>query len=379
MRILIFTQQLASFRSGVGTYAYGLITGLQALKHQITVVVPEKEEVKTLDLRMRTVTVPRFDPTPGGWFSLGIAFAKILQKEAANYDIAFFTDARETWYVRRSPIPVIGMVNDSYALDWYESTYPREIFADRGSRSLYYRSLRWLEKYAYSRLNALTVNSNYVALKLTNGYHIASDRIHVIYIGIANQRPDKPIPLSGFPSILFVGNNFQRKGLLTLLQAASLLKSRFPHICIHVAGKDKNHQKLVAQAHKIGIIEAVVFHGWQPNTKVRAMMAGADIFALPSFTEGFGLVYLEAMQVGTPVIATSKGGAKEVLVSDKEVIFIDPGDIDGLAAAVASIAADPEIAARLSKEGRDAVRRFSIDTMAKNTESVLLKAITSGI
>jgi glycosyltransferase involved in cell wall biosynthesis len=379
MRILIFTQQLASFRSGVGTFAHGLVIGLSALKHQITVIVPEKEKVVTPGIEMRTVPALRPDPTPGGWLSLSVVFAKIYQKEAVNYDLAVFTDAREAWCIRHSHTPAIGMVNDAYALDWHEAEYPREIFPDRISRSVYYRFLLWLEKYAYSRLNALMVNSKYVALKLMNGYHISSDKIHFIPLGISNQLPAKPIPLWGFPSILFVGSNFQRKGLSTLFEATSLLKKRFPYICIHIVGEDKNQKKLSAQSNLNEIAENIVFHGRLPNVTVRQMMAGADIFALPSFTEGFGLAYLEAMQAGTPVIATSKGGAKEFFASDKEVIFVDPGDINGLTAAVEAIVSDPETASRLRKGGRDAASRFSIQSMVKHTEDVFLKLMEPGM
>jgi len=86
MRILLFTQQLAAFRSGVGTYVNALINGLRHLGHQITAVVPEGEDIEIPDLRILTVSHSRFDPTPGGWLSLGTSFAKILSNEAMKYD-----------------------------------------------------------------------------------------------------------------------------------------------------------------------------------------------------------------------------------------------------------------------------------------------------
>lgn len=375
MRILIFTQQLAAFRSGVGTYSYGLITGLMALGHQVTAVVPESEKVEMPALR--TITVPRlrFDLTPGGWLSLGISFAKILYDEQGRYDIAHFTDAREAWCVCHSSIPVTAMVNDSYAIDWIKPNYLRRLFSDRYLRSLYYTLLRAAEKQIYSRLDVVITNSSYTAGMITEGYRLDPGKVHVIYCGLSEQPSVSLISLAGLPSVLFVGGNFQRKGLSVLLKAVARLLSRFPHIRLHVVGKDRNQPYLVAQACKLGIDEAVEFHGWQPNDRVRGMMTGANVFVLPSLTEGFGLVYLEAMRAGVPVIATSMGGAKEVFIEDKEALFVEPGDINGLTSALEKIASDPETVFRLREGGRAAVKRFTVDAMAKATEELLFKIL----
>ena len=375
MRILLFTQQLAAFRSGVGTYTHGLITGLRNLGHHVTVVVPDGEGIEMPDLRIHTASHSRFDPTPGGWLSLGVSFAKILSNEAMEYDIAHFTDARESWCVRHSPIPVTGMINDSYALDWLDVNFSRNIFADRHLRSFYYRLLRGVELNTYRRMDAVVVNGKYVGGKMIDHYRMDPQKVRVSYIGLPDQPPVSPIPLTGSPSILFVGGNFQRKCLPVLLKATAQLLPQFPDVRVHVVGKDRNQPSLVTQARKLGIAGAVEFHGLQPNEQVRGMMIGADVFALPSFTEGFGLVYLVAMRVGTPVIATSRGGAKEVFVDGKEALFVDPGDEKGLAMAIEKIASSPNTAYRLSKGGKAAAKRFTVDAMGKATEELFLEAL----
>ena len=375
MRILLFTQQLAAFRSGVGTYTHGLITGLRDLGHQVTVVVPEGEGIEMPDLRIHTASHSRFDPTPGRWLSLGVSFAKILSNEAIEYDIAHFTDAREAWCVRNSPIPVTGMINDSYALDWLDVNFPRNIFADQHLRRFYYWLLRIVERHTYCRMDVVVVNSKYVGRKVINNYSIDPKKVCLIYIGLPDQPPVSPIPLTGSPSILFVGSNFQRKGLPILLKATAQLLPQFPDVRVHVVGKDSNQSYLVTQARKLGIAEAVEFHGLQPNDQVRGMMIGADIFALPSFTEGFGLVYLEAMRARTPVIATSMGGAKEVFVDGKEALFVDPRNEKGLAMAIEKITSSPNTAYRLRKWGQAAAKRFAVDTMGKAIEELFLEAL----
>jgi glycosyltransferase involved in cell wall biosynthesis len=378
MRILIFTQQLAAFRSGVGTYAYGLVYGLLERGHQVTAVIPEGEEIEFPGIKLISVPRPRFDPTPGGWIALGRSFAKVLKDQAKDHDIAHVTDAREAWKIKNPTIPVTGMANDSYALDWLENDYPHDLFVDKRYRRNYYRFLRRAEGWTYPRLKALIANSSHVAKAIAAGYGLSADQITVINYGLPEQPEVPQIHLDGNPSILFVGGNFQRKGLPVLLEAASKLKSHFPDIRIHVVGRDRNQAALESKASQMGVREAVKFHGWQPNDQVRGMMAGADIFSLPSLTEGFGLVYLEAMVAGTPVIATSLGGASEVFNDGEEALFVHPTDVAGLAQAIENLAGNRQMRTKLIAGGKKAADRFSVEAQAEKTEELFLRVLKEG-
>ncbi|HDL54313.1 MAG TPA: glycosyltransferase family 1 protein [Proteobacteria bacterium] len=374
-KILICSQQLASFRSGVGTYTFGLVRELANRGHRVTVVVPESEAMEIPGINTNSVPCPTFDPTPGGWLSLGNSFNRILRSEWKNHDLVHFTDAREAWRIKSSPIPITGMANDSYALDWLDENYPRNLFADRRSRSAYYYFLRWTEKRTYDRLDVLLANSGHVAKSVVSGYGIEKEHVTVINYGLPEWTVPEPLLLDGSPCILFVGGNFQRKGLPVLLEAASALKNHMPGLQLHVVGQDRNQPAMEKLASRLGLRDALEFHGWQPNERVRAMMAGADIFALPSLTEGFGMVYLEAMRVGTPVIATSIGGASEVFGDGEEALFVHPTDVDGLANAIEKIALNQKLANHLRKGGFDAVKRFTVEAMAEKTEHLFLEVL----
>jgi glycosyltransferase involved in cell wall biosynthesis len=375
MRILAFAQQLAAFRSGVGTYAFGLLTGLAAQGHEVTAVVPEDQKTALPGVRVVAIRQRRLDPSPGGWMSLGSAFARFLARQGKAFDVAHFTDAREAWRVRRSPIPVAGMVNDSYALDWCERSYPRHIFADRAWRSLYYRLLRAVEVRTYRSLRAVIANSRHVAHAVRVGYRVDPGRTHVIYYGLPDFSPAPPVRLQGRPSVLFAGGNFQRKGLPTLLSAAARVRTEMPDVCVHVVGRDRNQPVLARLARELGCAQHVQFHGFQPNDRVRGMMSGADVFALPSLTEGFGLVYLEAMKAGVPVVATSSGGASEVLEDGAEALFVAPNDPGALARAIRALVTNPALAERLRTGGRAAAARFDAATMAAKTEEVFSRLL----
>jgi len=376
MRILILTQQLAAFRSGVGTYAFHLISGLQAAEHQVTVVAPDQEMHDISGARFLGIPTSALDPTPGRWISLGARFARVLTAEASRHDIAHFTDAREGFAMDRYKIPVTAMVNDSYALDWLDSTYPRALFADRLSRALYYGLLRFTERRTYRKFTHLVTNSRHVRDAIVPGYRLDPRRVQVIHYGLNVHEPAPSPALAGSPSILFVGGNFVRKGLPTLLDAIARLKPKFARIHVHVVGRDRNQPILEEQARRLDIVDCVSFHGWQPNETVHRMMAGSDMFALPSLTEGFGLVYLEAMHAGAPVIATRLGGAHEVFVENTEAAFVAPGSVAELSAAIEKIASDRNFAEALCEGGRKAASRFTVGSMVEQTET-LWKSILS--
>jgi hypothetical protein len=120
------------------------------------------------------------------------------------------------------------VINDSYALDWLDVNFARNIFADRYLRGFYYRLLRSVGKHTYRCLDTVVVNGRYVGRKVIGNYLIDPQKVRLIYIGLPDQLPVAPIPLTGSPSILFVGGNFQRKGLPVLLEATIYAKGDMP-------------------------------------------------------------------------------------------------------------------------------------------------------
>jgi len=369
MRVLLLTQQLARFRSGVGTVAHALVRGLGARGHGVSVILPEGEEIP--DARCHTVPRPRLDPTPGSWIGLSRRFADEVRARAGRFDVALFTDAREAWRCRRPSLPTVGLVNDTYALDWLAAGYPRARFADRWSRALYYGLQRRVERATYPRLSGLLANSEHVARALTGGYGIAARRIRVVRLGLDDGPDVAAIELAGAPAILIAGGNFQRKGLPVLLQAAGSLLATLPGLRIHVVGSDRNQPAVEAEARRLGVREVVTFHGRVPNERVRGMMAGADLYAMPSWTEAWGQVYLEAMRAGAPVIATSAGGLSEVARDGEHALFVKPGDSSGLAEAIERIVRDGALRDRLRRRGLALSREFTIEAMSEAVERAL--------
>jgi len=120
-------------------------------------------------------------------------------------------------------------------------------------------------------------------------------------------------------------------------------------------------------AEELGVAERV--HVLGPRKDVPALMHAIDVFAMPSIWEGFGLVLLEAMAAGRPIVASRVATIPEVVLDGQTGLLVPAGDPLLLAEALAQLADQPALAARLGEAGRERVRRqFSLEKMVGDTE-----------
>ena len=168
-------------------------------------------------------------------------------------------------------------------------------------------------------------------------------------------RPDLP------PHIISVGRFVEKKGLADLVQACALLRSRgVAHRCTLVGGGplEGSLRDLVA---KLGLEEVVHFAGPRPQAEVIAMVRGASLFAAPCRVaddgdrDGLPTVLLEAMALGTPVVATDVVGIPEIVRHGDTGLLVPEGDIDALATAFAQLLGAPSQRMRLSAGARSLI------------------------
>ena len=121
--------------------------------------------------------------------------------------------------------------------------------------------------------------------------------------------------LPGEPLVLTVGYLIERKGIRDLVAALGRLRREGRTVHLAIAGDGPLRGSLEAQAAEEGVADTVHFLGRVPHARVLALMARAQLVALPSWDEAFGLVYTEAMAQGTPVVA-GKGEGPEDFIAD---------------------------------------------------------------
>ncbi len=159
-----------------------------------------------------------------------------------------------------------------------------------------------------------------------------------------------PRPRPGF-RLLFLGNLSDRKGVPELIKAVASLPFRGEFV-LAGGGEVARFRKLAA-AHGL----QPRFTGWLGAAAAAAELAAADVLVLPSHDEGLPLVILEALARRVAVIATPVGAIPEVLQHGRTALLVLPGDVAGLAAAIADLAADPRLRTRLAANGHALYRR----------------------
>lgn len=196
------------------------------------------------------------------------------------------------------------------------------------------------------------------------------ESVRVVPSGIAVPASDAgtlPALATGRPLLCVAARLHPAKGVDVALRALALLPQA--HLCI--LGEGPERQALESLAAALGVSDRVRFLGHRADFP--SIVAGADVFLVPSRAEGFGLAALEAMAQGVPV-AASRVGALEEVVGDAG-IFAPPGNPSLLAKAVQSALADHSA---LSRRAQERAALFTIEAMTQKTRAVLREAVEVG-
>ncbi len=178
-------------------------------------------------------------------------------------------------------------------------------------------------------------------------------------------------PAQRRPTIAVIARLAPQKGHRVLLDALPAIVQRVPDVLVRLVGHEElsTTAELRAYAEMRGVADRVHFEGFRSD--VASVLGQADVMVLPSLWEGFGLVLLEAMAVGKPVVASAVGPVPEVVVDGETGLLVPPGQPEPLAAAIVRILTEPDLAARLGRAGRERVgERFTLDRMVAETEAV---------
>ena len=166
-----------------------------------------------------------------------------------------------------------------------------------------------------------------------------------------NRRAAQPGPLH----ILFVGNLIPRKGLHTLLKALmDLPRSSWTlDVVGGISTSDGYTKKIISTIAGAGLEKQVHLLGTLGNPDLPALLARSHVLAVPSQYEGFGIVYLEAMAAGMPVIASAAGAAHEIVTPEQTGFLVAPGDASAIAAALTRLHEDRSLLARMGHAAQD--------------------------
>jgi glycosyltransferase involved in cell wall biosynthesis len=208
---------------------------------------------------------------------------------------------------------------------------------------------------------------------------IGANRAEVIHNGIELD-PIEKIPTECLQeskiSIGTVGRLDEVKGHDYLLSAAQMILSERDDIVFFIIGTGPLEKHLKETVSNLGLAEKILFLGFRPDAKF--LIAGLDIFVLPSLHEGIPYVLLEAMASRKPVVCTNVGGVPEIVTHNDDGILVPPKDPNGLYNAIKSLLSRKDYIKYLGDNAYHKIEQFFSSTlMAEKTYSLYVKLLTS--
>ncbi|MEU2201885.1 glycosyltransferase family 4 protein [Isoptericola sp. NPDC019482] len=257
-----------------------------------------------------------------------------------------------------------------------------ETFMDAGrvfdTSRLQRRALSW----SLNRAAAITACSRYAARDLARfGLSAAQvETVDVVGNGVDAREPVAAETPSWLPAryLLGLGRLVQVKGFDLLLRAYAVARERGTvddDLHLVVAGDGPERPALAALAAELGLAGHVVLPGALARPDVVAVTARAEALVVPSRVEAFGIVVLEGLRAGIPVVATARGGASEIVNHDVDGLLVDPTDVDALADALATLR-DAGIRERLGRAGLASAESWSWSSVADRVEAVYARVLS---
>jgi len=181
--------------------------------------------------------------------------------------------------------------------------------------------------------------------------------------------PAFPLPQSG-KVVAFIGRLVREKGVHLLVEAAGELAGEGADISFILAGRGPMLDELQHRGRELGIADRLYFPGFVDDRGRNAILASADVAVFPSLYEPFGIVALEAMAAGTPVIVSDTGGLAEIVTHEVDGLKVYPGDLSGLVQSIKRALSDPEMEAMAKRAREKTARQYSWPPIARQTLTV---------
>lgn len=382
-------------QGGMERQADTLARGLARRGHQVTIVTTAHPDgvVEENDLDLQTLYIPhttwrRYQPH---WWRQ--SYQALRDRHALfPYDVILSQSAGGLGYLgqaqRHLGLPSVVILHGSsqgeVVTAWRGARNPRGI----------YRLLRlgWRLPPLLARWRRVAASvSHWIAVSPTVGVEnqreigFPTERLSVVLNGVDvdTLRPDPQAPRAlrerlGLPPatlLLAITTRLEyEKGVQIALEALARLLPTYPNLYLLVAGAGVYDEALQRRALSLGVGDRARFLGFLQRPDLATVLAGSDAYIMPSLRpEGLPISVLEAQAAGLPVVVSDVGGAAASLIPDHTGYLFPRGDVDALVARLTILLADSTRRQAMGALGRRvAETRFSVDSMVRATENILL-------
>ncbi len=364
-RVLIVVPYDIAHPGGVVSHGLNLARALRRLGWEATVLAPASRADRVpRDLPVVTFGRPLPVPASGSVARIGFVVRGWLGVRRFLRSTPF-----DVVHVHEPLVPVLPLAVLEYSQSVNIATFHATCGSRTSSPNLGYRLAGFFIRRWYERLDGRICVSetarNFISRFFPGEYRVIPNGIELERFAAA---PRIPRPE---PTILFVGRLERRKGVPVLLQAFRLVKQKLPTARLEIVGPDGGLRPRVEEYIRRHRMDGVELTGFLPDDEVVRRYRQAWVFCAPA-TEGesFGLVLLEAMAAGLPVVASDIPGYREVAGGSRAAVLVPPREPTTLAAALINVIADPDLRADLGRRGQEWAARFDWNRVARQVLEV---------
>ena len=370
---------------GIAPHVYDLSRSLARLGIEVIVVTcdfPGAPERETLD----GVEIHRVDsygsPSPdfASWtylMNMNLKrYAAELLRSGSEIDLIHGHD----WLVAEAAVGLKHLFRTPFIATIHSTEYGRRNGIHTDYQKMIHQTEVWMANEAWCSICC----SDYMASHVSFALGLPRENISVIPNGVDPEKFRPPFDKESFRKtyatpkeriVLFVGRMVHEKGVDVLLEAANTVL-RFVDAKFVFVGEGYLKDTLAKKAFDYGIGARVYFTGFLDDPTVKRLYRSADVCVVPSLYEPFGIVAIEAMAAGSPVVVSDVGGLSEIVQHDSTGLKVYPSDANSLAWGILRILSDKKHADALAKQATErAMQVYNWGSIARRTAEVYGKVL----
>ena len=336
---------------GVGVHIHTLSKKLVDMGHEVYVITYPHREIKDLDgihvIGTKGLNIPGIR---------GLMFKRNAKKALENLLDEVDIDIIHGHYLFPAGAAAVE-IGKKYNIKTYVTAHGSDMFELYKSQPLMRSTIKNVLKDADCVFAVSNALKNEI---IATGVDGIDDKIRISWNSVdinrfstkENDSFKKEYDLSDKPIVLFVGNLIKRKNVESLIEAKKIADNDYYLV---IVGDGPLYKKLTKKVEDENISD-VIFTG--SRNDVENIIPSCDVLILPSFSESFGLVLIEALACGKPVIGSDVGGISEI-INDDVGLLVNPNKISTITKAIDTIISDDELRLNLSKNARNRAFDFS--------------------
>ncbi|MDD5448188.1 MAG: glycosyltransferase family 4 protein [Actinomycetota bacterium] len=370
MKIAIVSPYSWAYPGGVNSHVRGLASEMQRRGHEITVIAPELSgEIPMVS----TVDAGRSVPIPANGsiahIALSPAAGKLVRKvvRESSFEILHVHEPFVPLLCRTAVLAATCGVVATFHAAGSKRSFPR-LLARATSASVFKK---------IDGLIAVSPSAKSTAMSTFGGdYKLIPNGVDTKLF--CREGTHASLASPGDSVILFVGRDEPRKGLGVLLRAFELLLDEIPHAKLALVGPGLSRPRVLGSLPP-RVRDGLICVGEVGSDELPTYYRAADIFCAPSIaSESFGIILVEAMACGTPVIASDIPGYRYVVEVAGGGFLFPPGNAEELAATLARLLTDEDARKRVTASALEGVGRFSWERVGEEIEKCYLEVLTRG-